>query len=245
MAKLNTYSLSGIKTSTNLPKVFQVKENLDILAQAVRVYQDRSHPGLSKVKTRGEMTLSTAKIWRQKGTGRARHGARSAPIFVGGGVAHGPEGIKRTLKMSRKMGKKSLLVTLSLKAKNGEVVVASNLSKINKTQEAQKLINTIIAKENLKKESTVSVIVGKESIQVRKAFRNLKNVKLLSLESLNTLDVFLGGLLIFEKEAFDTVAKTKVSKDNKPEKVIIRKDVKVAKVTKEKMAVKAKPKKGA
>lgn len=208
MIKINSYTAAGTKTSVAFPKVLEEKVNLDLLAQAVRVYQDRSHPGLSKVKTRGEMTLTTAKVWRQKGTGRARHGARSAPIFVGGGVAHGPKGIKRTLKMSKKMAKKALLVALSLKAKEGKVIVVNNLSKIAKTKDAQKLVNTLAVKENLNKDSLLSVIIGKEDVQAKRAFRNLKNVRILNSENLNTLDVFQGGLLIFENNAFDAFGKT-------------------------------------
>lgn len=207
MTKLNSYTISGTKTSTDLPKAFQEKINLNLLAQAARVYQDRSHPGLSKVKTRGEVNLTTAKVWRQKGTGRARHGARSAPIFVGGGVAHGPKGVKRTLKMSRKMAKKSLAVALSLKAKNGEIVAISNLSKIKKTKEAQKLINKIIAKENFKNTNRVSIVIKTENIQEGKAFRNLDKIQILSFENLDAMQVLSGGLLVFERELLDIFGK--------------------------------------
>lgn len=208
MTNINTYTVAGTKSSMNLPKILQEKININLLAQALRVYQDRSHPGLSKVKTRSEINLTTAKVWRQKGTGRARHGARSAPIFVGGGVAHGPKGIKRTLKMSQKMAKKSLFVALSLKAKNNELVVVSDLSKIKKTSDAKKLIDLLIAKENLKKRGSVSVLINHKDVQTRKAFRNLKNTQVLDVEKLNTFKVYWGGLLIFEKEAFETFIKS-------------------------------------
>jgi large subunit ribosomal protein L4 len=225
MAKVNLYTVSGTKTSLNLPKAFQEKVNKDLLAQAVRVYQDRSHPGLSKVKTRRDINLSTAKVWRQKGTGRARHGARSAPIFVGGGVAHGPKGVKRTLRMSKKMAKKSLLIALSSKAGENKIVAVNNLNKINKTKDAQKLIYAIIAKENLKKESAVSVITGKENVQTRRSFRNLKNAQILNVENLNVLDIYLGGLLVFDKEALNALVKDKFASSVKTEK-------KVGKITK-------------
>jgi large subunit ribosomal protein L4 len=244
MVKLNTYSLSGIKTNSNLPKVFQEKINLDLLAQAVRVYKDKNHPGLSRVKTRGEVNLTKAKVWRQKGTGRARHGARSAPIFVGGGVAHGPKGVKKSLTMSRKMARKALIVALSFKANKAEVVTVNNLSKIKKTKEAQKLINQIISKENLKKEAKISVIFGTGDLQKRLAFRNLKNVQILNFENLNTLDVFQGGLLIFDKEAIDAFTKSKVTLSDKVEKKVQVKDVKTGNVVKKKRTVKVKPGKG-
>src|SRR3990170_7427665 len=124
MIKLTIYSAKGTrKGSTNLPKSFIEKENLALLSQAVRVYEDRKHPGLSKVKTRGEVTASTRKIYRQKGTGGARHGAISAPIFVGGGIAHGPKGVKRILSLPKKMRKKALISSLNWKLKDSELFV--------------------------------------------------------------------------------------------------------------------------
>src|SRR3990167_9301765 len=109
MVKLTIYSAKGIrKGSTNLPNNFVEKINLPLMAQAVRVYEDRQHPGLAKAKTRGEVTASTRKIYRQKGTGGARHGAISAPIFRGGGIAFGPKPRNFELKLSKQMKKKAL-----------------------------------------------------------------------------------------------------------------------------------------
>ena len=235
MAKINTYTTAGTKGSINFSKALQEKINMDLLAQAVRVYKDRSHPGLSKVKTRSEVSLTTAKVWRQKGTGRARHGARSAPIFVGGGVAHGPKGVKRTLKLPKKMAKKSFFSVLSLKAKEGKIIVVSNLSKINKTKEAQKLIDTIVAKEGLKKDVKVSLIIKSENIQTKKAFRNLENVKIFYSENLNTLDIFYSSLLIFEKETFEILAKNTAVGDKTDKK---RKNSEVSESTEKKKSVK-------
>ena len=244
MLKINSYSLSGTKTSVNLPKIFQEKNNPDLLAQAMRVYQDRSHPGLSKVKTRGEVSKSTAKIWRQKGTGRARHGARSAPIFVGGGVAHGPKGIKRILKMSGKMSKKSLSVALSVKAKSGEIAAVSNLSKIVKTKDAHKLIKTVMAKEDLNKLSGISLVLESENIKTAKSFRNLPNVRILNAVNLNAGDVFFGGFIIFEKEALDFLAGVKGVKKDAGERKVVAKVVKETGVPKKRALAAGKNKKG-
>src|SRR3990167_4620035 len=106
MPKADTYSSKGTKQEgVNLPKaLFGEKQNDKLLAQAIHVYRDRQHLGNSKVKTRGEVTATTRKWYRQKGTGRARHGAVSAPLFVGGGVAHGPKGINRhNLRLNAKL----------------------------------------------------------------------------------------------------------------------------------------------
>lgn len=218
MIKVNTYSQSGVKTSMPYPKALEEKENLDLLAQAIRVYQDRSHPGLSKVRTRSDVDLTTAKVWRQKGTGRARHGARSAPIFVGGGVAHGPKGVKRTLEMSQKMAKKAFLIALTLKAKKGNLVVVKDLSKISKTLDAQKLIDKIISKQDIKSKVNISLVIEKDNLQTRKAFRNIGNVNVLNCGNLGMLDIYLGGLLIFESKAFDKFVKIKTSAGGEVEK---------------------------
>src|SRR4030067_2701068 len=71
---------------------FKAKANPALVTQALRIYQSNQRQVTRKVKTRGEIDRTTQKVWRQKGTGRARHGSRRAPIFVGGGVAHGPTG---------------------------------------------------------------------------------------------------------------------------------------------------------
>ena len=98
MSKVNAFSAKGIKQAeVSLPKQFAEKENLSLLSQAIHIYRDRAHIGLAKTKTRGEVARTTKKWYRQKGTGGARHGARSAPIFVGGGTAHGPKLARREL----------------------------------------------------------------------------------------------------------------------------------------------------
>jgi len=90
--RADVYNTQGrVVSKVSLPKeVFGAKVNDNLMAQAVRVYLANQRMGTASTKNRGEITGSTKKIWRQKGTGRARHGSRKAPIFVGGGVAFGP-----------------------------------------------------------------------------------------------------------------------------------------------------------
>jgi large subunit ribosomal protein L4 len=202
MPKLNTYSSKGIKkTATNMPKDWQEKENLILLAQAVRVYEDRSHTGLSKVKTRGEVKASTRKIYRQKGTGQARHGALSAPIFVGGGITHGPKGKKRTLKLPDKMKAKALKVALSLKAKDGQLVFVDGLSSLKKSKDVATLINKIATKEKIEENPRYTVALSNKNNKTKKILRNLKNVDVVDFNSLNAYKVFFGGYLLVDKDA--------------------------------------------
>src|SRR3972149_950729 len=99
--KLSVYNMAGKSVETLiLPKeIFGAEINTHLMTQAVRVYLANQRRGTVKTKSRGEVNISTRKIYRQKGTGRARHGAASAPIFVGGGVAFGPKPRDYSLKL--------------------------------------------------------------------------------------------------------------------------------------------------
>ena len=220
MSKANVYSAKGVKLSSiNLPKEYSGKESLLLLAQAIRVYEAKKHPGLSKVKTRGEVSLTTRKWYRQKGTGRARHGAQSAPIFVGGGIAHGPKGVKRGLSLPKKMRQKALYVALSIKAKNGELVAVSGLDTLKKTKEANKLIDILLTKEK-KERNKITFVLTQESKKATLALRNIKEVKVVDYQNLNAYQVYFGGFLVLDKTALSQGKSSKkesksTSKENK------------------------------
>ena len=202
MSKVSSYSSKGVKgQSVSLPKNFSERQNPLLLAQAIRVYESEKHSGLSRTKTRAEVAISKAKIWRQKGTGRARHGARSAPIFVGGGTAHGPKGIKRRLTLPKKMRKKALSIALSQKANLGKLVVVSGLSSLKKTKEAANLLNKITKYEKYKEGVKFTLGLTNESNQAGLAFRNLKNVSIVRFSDLNAYSVYFGGIIVIDKEA--------------------------------------------
>lgn len=207
--KINLYSTKLKKPSTfTLPKGVADYENIPLLAQAVHVYRDRQHPGHSKVKTRAEVDLTKAKWFKQKGTGRARHGAQSAPIFVGGGVAHGPTGIKRVLTMSKKMKQKALVASLTLKAKEGKVLAVSDLSGIKKTKEAQGLIKTISENEKTKN-IRFTFVVSEKNRGVYSFLKNIEGVKFERYADLNAYKVYLGGKIVLDVDAFEPVKKAK------------------------------------
>jgi len=205
MIKVTLYSAKGIKKpSLTLPRSFEVKASKHLLAQAIRVYDDRLHPGLAKTKTRGEVALSTRKIYRQKGTGGARHGARSAPIFVGGGSAHGPKGVKRQLKLSKKIIKKALYLALSLKAKEGKLFFVDNVSSLKKTKEAASLINKIIRPEKeVAEDVRVTFVLSDKNKEAGLALRNISNIEVAFFSNLNAHKVFYGGFLLLDKEVLE------------------------------------------
>lgn len=217
MTRLNLYTAKGTKkSSVSLPKRFQEEINKKLLAQAMRVYEVKSHPGLSKTKTRGEVRASKAKIYRQKGTGRARHGARSAPIFVGGGVAHGPKGLKRELSLPKKMRQIALKSAFSLKAKNGEIVLVEGISTLKKTRQAADLLNKIAGKEpQMKKDGILTFVLSDKNSIAKLALRNLDNVDVVRFSDLNAYKVYFGGVLVVDKDALSEKGTTGKTKDRK------------------------------
>lgn len=199
MLKLNAYSLKGTKlASVTLPKEMEVKPNLDLLAQAVRVYEERQHIGMRATKTRGDVSRTTKKWYKQKGTGGARHGARSAPIFVGGGIAHGPVPLRRELTLPQAMKQKALKVALSAGAKEGKVLVVSGLSEVKKTKEVQNLIDKVVGE----KRNKLTFVLPNDKNGVFKVFKNIKNSKTVLFKNLNAYDVFRGGTVILDKDIF-------------------------------------------
>jgi len=216
MNKIAVYGVKlNKKSDISVPVLFKEKKNPHLLSQALRVYGEGLHFHLAKTKTRGEVKTSTRKIYRQKGTGLARHGAKSAPIFVGGGVAHGPSGLKRTLKISDKMRQRALRIALSLKLEEGDVIALDSPSLFKKTKDVAAFLKGIGKKLNRKNENVTFVVRG--DYQNLKALKNIKNSKVIDYKDLNAYDVYHGGLLIFDSEVF------KARKEQREKKVNVGK----------------------
>ena len=202
MLKAKTYSLKGSKLEdTTLPKEFVQIENLPLLAQAVRVYEERSHIGFAKTKTRTEVNRTTKKIYKQKGTGGARHGARSAPIYVGGGTAHGPKPIRRVLTLPKKMTKLALYQALSAKLFQKQVFVISGIEKLAKTKEARDFIKKVAKAEAIKSKK-FTFILSEKNMPVKRYLKNLEGIKIDTYKDLNVFNVLFGGTLVFDNEIF-------------------------------------------
>jgi len=219
MVKVSVFNTKGEKVKQiSLPEeIFSAKENKKLIAQAVRVFLANQRQGGAKTKKRGEVRGSTKKIWKQKGTGRARHGDIRAPIFVGGGVVHGPTGEENfSLKMPKKMKKKALFAVLTKKLKNKELMIVSGLDKIKpKTKE---LINVM---KNLKLSIGKNIIVlPKIWDNVIKAGRNIANLSLMQARQLNVYKVVKANNLVLTEESIDVLKevflnKKKVSRKEK------------------------------
>lgn len=207
--KLSVYDLRGaVVESITLPKeIFDAKINNPLMAQAVRVHLANQRRGTLKTKSRGEVAISTRKIYRQKGTGRARHGAASAPIFVGGGIAFGPKPRDFSLKLNQNMKKAALFSALSVKLKDGTIKIVANLEKIEpKTKKMADVIKHLGL--NNKKQQILLVLSAATDKDVVRAARNIKGITILSANQLNTYVVLASNEIVFMRKAIDSLKET-------------------------------------
>lgn len=220
MPKVDVFTITGRKSGkVDLPKeIFAAQVNSQLIAQAARVYLVNQRKAGAKTKSRGEVTGSRRKIWRQKGTGRARHGDRYAPIFVGGGVAHGPTGKENyQLRMSKKMKKRALFAALTSEFKNGEILVIKGLAKVEpKTKAMIEVIKNLkLEMKNGRLGLKVSIILPAVLENIKRAGRNIANLRLMQASRLNTYEVLNGGKLILMKESIEVMKETFLDGSNK------------------------------
>ncbi len=203
---LPVYGLTGDKKGTvSLSKeIFGAKVNDVLMAQAVRVYLVNQRQGTASTKTRGEVIGSTRKIYRQKGTGRARHGAIKAPIFVGGGIALGPHPRNFELKLSKQMKKKALFSALSAKATGQKIFVVDVAAASGKTKEVYQMLKSL---ELLQKNNSKVLLVLDMKSASAQAARNLDGVSVEPAQNLNTYQVMNSNYLVFAKDAIEQVEK--------------------------------------
>jgi len=165
--------------------IFSLKPNKILIQSLVDWQLNHFKPRTAKTKQRSEIKGSTAKIYAQKGTGGARHSSRKAPLFVGGGVAHGPKGeVYKIKKLNKKVKKLGLFHILSQKNKiNSLFVVEDFKDEIKKT----KIFNNFLEKTNLKNSL---IIPDKNSkLKIIKSARNIPNLKIIDQEGANVYDL--------------------------------------------------------
>lgn len=209
MSTTNLYDLAGKAIGKiSLPKeYFDVKINQKLLVQAIRVYLANQRKARAKTKTRGEVNLTRAKWYRQKGTGRARHGARSAPLFVGGGVAHGPRGNQNyKLTLPKKMRKQALASALTSKLETKEIFVVDDLEKIKgRTKELVGLLNQFLAKKG--QEEKFLLVLSKKSEGVWRAAGNIPGLTLRVAKSLHPYEILNGGKILMTPQTVEALKK--------------------------------------
>lgn len=208
--QLRSIDTTGKATKLNVSdQVFGVEPNQVLLAQAIRVYQSNQRQGTSDVKTRAEVSRTTKKWFKQKGTGNARHGSRKAPIFVGGGVAHGPKANQNWSKAFNAKAKRGALATaLTLQAE--KTLVSQALSNLDgKTASAVQAFKQ--AEVNAKR---VLVVLEKTEDKVVRSLRNLPQVVIQTAARLNALEVALAQQIVMTPEAIK-VLETRLTAETK------------------------------
>lgn len=203
---MDFFNIKGkIEEKIELPKeIFGAKVNNQLIAQAVRVYLANQRMGTASTKTRGEVHGSTRKIWRQKGTGRARHGSRKAPIFVGGGIVSGPKPRDFSLKLPKKMKRLALFSALTSKFKKAEIKGITGFEKIEpKTKLMVNAMRNLGISDKDKKVLLVTPSTKKEFENVYRAARNIKGVNILDANLLNAYEVFNNKLILLMKESLE------------------------------------------
>lgn len=183
------------------PDIFEAPVNVPLMHQALVRQLANARLGTHKTKTRGEVNRTTAKWYRQKGTGRARHGSRNAPIFVGGGIAHGPKPRSYEQRMPKKMRRAALRSALSVKAGQQQIVVVDRLELPEpKTREMREVLSRLNVGED------ALILLPGRNETVEKSVRNLPKVKALHASYLNIRDLLqyekvvmpLGALQVIE-----------------------------------------------
>ena len=181
--------------------IFEVEVNVGLMHQAYVRQMANARLGTHKAKTRGEINRTKAKWYRQKGTGRARHGARSAPIFVGGGVAHGPKVRDHSKDMPRKMRRQALRSALSALAADGQLVVVDRLAlDTPNTKVMDGILFNLVGAEN-----TALVLVAERSEAVERSVRNLPNARTLRASYLNIRDLLSHDRVIIPQDALEVI----------------------------------------
>jgi len=199
--KLNVVDIKGAKSGSVevADEIFDAKVSRELMARALRAYLDNQHQGTSQAKTRAEVIRTTAKVYRQKGTGNARHGSKKAPIFVGGGVAHGPRANKKRTQLTKKVKRAALFGSLTDRLKNKTLWVVTGLEKIEpKTKVAAKILLKVTDR---KKGEKILVVMPAMVKEVWLSHRNMSEVVLTSVKRLNALEVMQSAKVVIMKES--------------------------------------------
>ena len=203
--KIDTINIKGEKNSIEvLDKIFSAKINeqliSNVLYKTIANYKGRK----AKTKQRNEIKGSTAKIWAQKGTGNARHSSRKAPIFVGGGVAHGPKGQskykKRKLNKSEKKQSIASLITKKNISKN-LIIFNDFKSEIKKTKEMKLIL------DKFKLDSSLIILDKDSKNNVYRSIKNIPNTKVADVNNFHIYDIVKYKKLIFTESSVKELEK--------------------------------------
>ena len=208
MVAVDVKDLTGSKTGTiNLdPQTFGLDPNVAVMHQVVTAQLAARRSGTQSTKTRAEVRGGGAKPWRQKGTGRARHGSIRSPQWRGGGVALGPKPRDYSQKTPKKMVRLALKSALSDRAASERVVVVDEWNfELPKTKTA------VAALDALDVEGRVLIVVNQNDLNTWKSFANLDRVHVISPGELNAYDVLVNDWVVFAKSTLPDATSPEIS----------------------------------
>lgn len=186
--------------------VFGIEPSQALMHQAVVTTLANMRQGTADTKTRGEVHHSTRKMWRQKGTGRARQGMRSAPHWKGGGIVFGPHPRDYSKAFPKKMRRKALLSALSVKAAGEAIVVVESFGiDAPKTKNGVALLKALGLLDTKK----VLIVLDEPTAATVLSFRNLPNVMLTTVETVGTYDVLNADRLLFTRKGIEFLQELK------------------------------------
>lgn len=185
------------------PDVFGIVPNLDVLHQVVTAQMAAARSGTAATKGRGEVRGGGRKPWRQKGLGRARHGSIRSPIWVGGGIAHGPKPRTYAQRTPKKMKRLALCSALSARASESAVKVVEDIDWSSpKTKQAVGLL------EALEANGKTLVVLNQLDGSAAKSFRNLPNVRMVEPGHLTAYDVLWSDSVVFTSHTVGSVGRS-------------------------------------
>jgi len=209
--KIDVYNQQGKKVEEmELPKeIFEIPINSDLIHQVVVGQMANQRQLIAHAKDRSEVRGGGKKPWRQKGTGRARHGSRRSPIWKGGGVTFGPTNERNfKKKINKKMQRKALMMVLSAKAKNNFLFI---LDQIILEETKTKFMFKII-KELFKKQEPCLIALPKKEENIIRATKNLSKIETIEARNLNCLALLSYKYLILPKESIKVIRETFLKK---------------------------------
>jgi large subunit ribosomal protein L4 len=175
------------------PSIFDIVPNQPVMHQALVRQLANARQGTHSTKTRAEVARTGAKVWRQKGTGRARQGSRRAPHWVGGGIAFGPKPRDYSKDMPKKMRRLAIRSALAAKAQAGQLVLVDELAfQTPKTKEAASFLKTL----GVQKSAVVLVGAAENDDNIRRSFSNLEKIKPLHWQYVNIRDLLAHEQLV-------------------------------------------------
>lgn len=198
---IQMYDLAGKATESVAVSedMFGQKENKALISQYVRVYTINQRQGTVSAKTRAEVVGTTKKVWKQKGTGRARYSSKKANLFVGGGVTFGPKPRIFSKDMNKKQKKLALFIALSMKLKNKDILglETAALTMKPKTKE----ISQFIKKTELEGKKILFVLPEMKKEGLVLSARNIKNIDMVQATTVNPYEILNHGKVVFVGDA--------------------------------------------